>query len=226
MSNSLHGAHKGGHNERATNMIRANVSRHCVRRSLGSHHKLRVNTRLLVPVVLLVQISSCHRNTEMDDKAFIAERLSKSATITLNGPIEEVFPLFGVIEEKKWADGWNPVVLYPISEKLEEGMVFTTQVQSHSETTYAWIVSKYQPENNLVEYIVSTANRYWMITIHCVASSDTETKATVRYTFTGLTALGNEINKHAIEKMYERNLEDWEEAINHYLKTGKALKHH
>ncbi len=162
----------------------------------------------------------------MDDKAFKAERLSKSATITLNGSIGRVFPLFGAIEEKKWADGWNPVVLYPTSEKLEEGMVFTTQAHSHDETAYAWIVSKYQTENHLVEYIVSTANRYWVITIQCVASSDTQTKAIVRYTFTGLTMLGNEINKHAIEKMYERNLEDWEEAINHYLKTGKALKHH
>ncbi len=162
----------------------------------------------------------------MGDKAFRAERLSKRAVLTLNGPIGKVFPLFGAIEEKKWADGWNPVVLYPTSEKLEEGMVFTTQAHGHGETAYAWIVSKYQPENHLIEYVVSTPNRYWVIAIQCVASSDTETKATVRYTFTGLTVLGNEINKVAVEKMYERNLEDWEVAINHYLTTGEALKHH
>jgi len=160
----------------------------------------------------------------MADIVFRAERLSKSATITLNGPIGRVFPLFGAIEEKKWANGWNPVVLYPSSEELEEGMVFTTQAHSHGETAYSWIVSKYQPGNHLVEYIVSTGNRYWVITIQCVASSDTQTKATVGYTFTGLTVLGNKINKHAIEEMYMRNLEDWEEEINHYLKTGEALK--
>jgi len=162
----------------------------------------------------------------MDDTSFSAERLFKSATITLNGPIGKVFPLFGALEEKKWADGWNPIVMYPTSEKLEEGMVFTTPAHGHGETAYAWIVSKYQPDNHLIEYIVSTTNRYWVISIKCRASSDTETEATVSYTFTGLTPLGNEINKHAIGKMYERNLQDWEEAINYYLKTGNALKHH
>ena len=167
-----------------------------------------------------------HRSSEVNDKAFKAERLSRSATITLSGPVGRVFPLFGAIEEKKWAEGWNPVLLYPTSANLEEGMVFTTPAHNHGETTYAWIVSKYETENYLVEYIVSTLNRYWVITVQCVASSDTETNAVIRYTFTGLTVLGNEINKHAMEKMYERNLEDWQEAINHYLRTGEALKHH
>ncbi|MFZ1081626.1 MAG: hypothetical protein WAO19_06850 [Candidatus Kryptoniota bacterium] len=162
----------------------------------------------------------------MEQATFIAKRVSKSATITLKGPIERVFPLFGPVEEKKWADGWNPVVLYPTSGELEEGMVVTTQGHGHGEAVFAWIVSKYETENHLIEYIVSTANRYWVITIRCFASSDTETKATIQYTYTGLTPIGNEINKHAIEKRYERDLKDWEEAINHYLKTGEALKRH
>jgi hypothetical protein len=162
----------------------------------------------------------------MEQNPFTAERVSKSATIMLEGHIERVFPLFGPVKERKWAGGWNPVMLYPASGEVEEGMVFTTQGHGHGETVFAWIVSKYQAENHLTEYIVSTANRYWVITIRCIASSVAQTKATVSYTYTGLTPLGNEINKDAIEKMYERNLRDWEEAINHYLKTGEALKHH
>jgi hypothetical protein len=156
---------------------------------------------------------------------FKAERLSRTATITLHGAVDKVFPLFGAIEEKRWADGWNPSMLYPKSEQIEVGMVFTTEGHVHGEGRYAWIVSRYQIESYVVEYIVSTANRYWVITIQCVASSKDRTKATVSYTYTGLTPLGNEINRHAIKKMFERELEDWEEAINHYLETGKVLKH-
>jgi hypothetical protein len=162
----------------------------------------------------------------MGHHGFTAERVSKSATIRLEGPIEKVFPLFGPVEEMKWADGWNPVVLYPASGYVEEGMVFTTQGHGHGETVFAWIVSKYQAENHVIEYIVSTANRYWVITVRCFASSVEQTKATISYTYTGLTPLGNEINKQAIEKIYKQNLKDWEEAINHYLKTGEAIKHH
>jgi hypothetical protein len=166
------------------------------------------------------------KDNSMDGKSFRAERLSRVATITLNGSLEKVFPLFGAIEEKKWADGWDPVVLYPLSDQLEKGMVFTTTGHGHGESKYAWIVSGYQMENHLIEYIVSTVNRYWVISIECVPTSATETKATIRYTYTGLTELGNEINRHAIEKMYARNLEDWQEAINHYLRTGEVLRHH
>jgi hypothetical protein len=161
----------------------------------------------------------------MVDTSFKAERLSRTATIILNGAVEKVFPLFGAIEEKKWADGWNPSVLYPKSEQIEEGMVFTTQGHGHGEDRFAWIVSRHQVEEHLIEYVVSTANRYWVIDIQCAAPSKDHTKATVRYTYTGLTVLGNEINSHAIKKMFERDLEDWAEAINHYLETGKVLKH-
>ncbi len=161
----------------------------------------------------------------MNDNIFKAERDSRTEAIALDGSVEEVFPLFGAIEEKKWADGWNPVVLYPHTGTIEERMVFTTQAHSHHESLYAWMVSKFQPENHIVEYIVSTENRCWVINIRCDNLPGNKTKAAVTYTFTGLNALGNEINKHALEQMFRNNLEDWAEAINHYLKTGETLKH-
>lgn len=161
----------------------------------------------------------------MQHDLFTAERVSKTATINLSESVEKVFPLFGPIEERKWADGWNPVVLYPESGELEEGMIFTTEGHGDGEIAFTWIVSKYEPESHLIQYIASTENRYWLVKIECFASSDTQTRATITYTYTGLNVFGNEINRRAIEKMYERDLKDWEEAINHYLKTGKVLKH-
>ena len=44
------------------------------------------------------------------------------------------------------------------------------------------------------------------------------------YTYTGLTEKGNATNEKALETMYRRDLKDWEEAINHYLKTGERLE--
>jgi hypothetical protein len=162
----------------------------------------------------------------MIDENFRAERVARTATITLTGGIEMVFPLFGAIEEKKWADGWNPVILYPASEKLAAGMVFVTAGNDPAEGDYAWIVSAYQPDHYLVEYTVSTANRIWVIAIRCAALSAYGTEATVTYTFTGLNQLGNELNRKHIASMYAKNLSDWEEAINHYLNTGDLLTAH
>lgn len=159
----------------------------------------------------------------MRDEHFRSERISRTATITLNGDIETVFPLFGAIEEKKWAEGWNPFLIYPTSEKLEPGMVFVTEVNSEGESEYVWIVATYQPEGHRVEYIVSTANRIWVIAVECAALSAFGTEASVTYTFTGLNPRGNELNREHLERMFARNLADWEEAINYFLKTGKVM---
>lgn len=105
-------------------------------------------------------------------------------------------------------------------------MVFTTPSQGGYESEYAWIISKYQPVIHCIEYIVSTANRYWVISIHCTSVSEIETSATIVYTYTGLNSLGNEINKRAIAKMYRYELKDWEEAINYHLETGNIHHDH
>jgi len=160
----------------------------------------------------------------MKQHHFTAKRISRTATITLQGPVATVFPLFGPIEEKKWEDGWDPLILYPETGELEEGMVFTTRGHTDAEPTYTWIVSQYDPVNHAIQYIVSTQNRCWTIAIQCRAYSDTQSQTTVGYTYTGLTTLGNELNEHAMESMYAKDLKDWEEAINHYLSTGKTLK--
>ena len=94
---------------------------------------------------------------------------------------------------------------------MEEGTTFKTQRNRHDETEFLWRVSKYDPQNYLVQYLVSTENRYWTITVKCRAVSDSSTSATVTYTYIGLNSLGNEINKHALDKMY-------------FITTGKVLK--
>jgi hypothetical protein len=159
----------------------------------------------------------------MNNKDFQAKRISKSATIVLKSKIENVFPLFGPFEERKWVEGWNPALIYPATETVEEGTTFKTEVHGHDETQSLWIVSKYEPEKHLIQYLVSTENRYWAITVKCIQSAENKTTAEITYTFTGLNDLGNKINEHLLEKMYSNNLKDWEDAINYYLDNGKML---
>lgn len=116
------------------------------------------------------------------------------------------------------------MILYPETGELEEGMVFNTHGHADEEPTYTWIVSKYDPVNHAIQYTVSTQNRCWTVAIQCETSANNETQAVVQYTYTGLTPLGNQLNETSMHKMYERELQDWAEAINHYLLTGKTLE--
>jgi len=166
---------------------------------------------------------SCKSKDKMDTN-FKAEKVSRTATYNVNADIDTIFPLYGAFEERKWADGWAPRLIYPATETIEEGTTFKTDGHGHGEMEFLWRISKYDPQNYLIQYLVSTENRYWTITVKCKALSDTSTSTTVTYSYIGLNDLGNEINKHAIDKMYSKNLEDWKEAIDYFLKNGKVLK--
>jgi len=151
---------------------------------------------------------------------FKAVRIRKSATISLNGTLEEVFPLFGPVREKDWTPGWDPKILFSENALVEEHMIF--QTTAHLGEKYLWIVSRFEPDEHLVEYTVSATGRVWFIRVACTAAG-AKTYATISYTYTGLTEEGSRRNSEALAKMYAHDLEDWEEAINYYLNTGKQL---
>jgi hypothetical protein len=161
---------------------------------------------------MLMAMAACQPGTNMNDQTFKAERISKTATITINGSIGKVFPLFGAFEERKWAEGWNPTLIYPTEEIMEEGTTFRTKASGKLEREFLWRVSKYEPQRFLVQYLVSTENRYWTITVQCAETPEHLTSAEITYTYTGLNPLGNTINAESLNNMYGNNLKDWEEA--------------
>lgn len=157
----------------------------------------------------------------MSQSDFVSERISKTAFFMVDGKIKDVFPLFGPIKEKLWAEGWDPQTIFSSGALVEEHMIFRTRVNT-PEKYYTWVVTQFRPDEHLVEYTVSTPNRIWFIRVQCKPVGE-QTKATVTYTYTGLNAEGNELNTNALAKMYETDLRDWQEAINYYLHHGIML---
>ncbi len=148
---------------------------------------------------------------------FKAEKVSQTAEIILNEKIKIVFPLFSAFEERKWSKEWSPVLIYPDKEIIEEGTTFKTAGHGHDEAEFIWRVTKYEPDKFLIQYLATTENRYWTITIKCGSISESKTSAEITYSYIGLNEKGNKLNRYSIEKMYNYNLKDWEEEINNYL---------
>ena len=153
---------------------------------------------------------------------FKAERIGRRSIIELNGPIENVFPLFGPLLEKEWAEGWDPEIISSTSNLVEEHMIFRTRSSNKTEDYFTWIVTQYQPERHVIEYTVFTFQRLWFIRVECKGVRS-GTTAEISYTYTGFTQQGSDLNRAAIDKMFVRDLKDWEESINYYLKNGKRL---
>lgn len=165
----------------------------------------------------------------MNTSKFSSKCISRTSVICLQAPLRTVFPLFGPIKEKEWAEEWNPEIIYTTTNLIEEHMVFKTKskLENIKGLKYIWTVSKYLPEHAFIEYTVFTPERLWWITIQCLEdSSNQTTEAKITYTFTGLTEDGNTFNEKFLQLIFAHDLKDWEESINHYLKTGEKQKHH
>lgn len=153
---------------------------------------------------------------------FKAQRISQTATLNIEGPIEDVFPLFGPVREKDWAYGWDPEIIYSKSHRVEEGMIFRTQAHDVADQYYLWTVTKLDPASHLIVYTVTASDRIWFISVQCYSTTP-GTEVRVSYTYTGLTSEGSARNRDALKRMFAEDLTDWEKAINYYLKNGKVL---
>ena len=155
-----------------------------------------------------------------------SKMISNTASIVLDAPLQEVFPLFGPIEERKWADGWNPEVVFSETATADERMVFRPRMDHDSRPTESlWVVSKYSAKDAVIEYTIFAPGRMGWIAVRCAShAGGTQTRATVAYSFLGLTEAGRAANTKALNRIFADNLKDWEVAINHYLKTGECLR--
>lgn len=179
--------------------------------------------RILIFSLTVIMFMACDRSTSMENNQFKSEKVSQTASFIVNSNIENAFPMIDAFEERKWAEGWEPILIYPEKEIIEEGTTFKIKANRHgdghgSESEFLWIVTKYVLKSHLVQYLVSTENRFWTITVECESiENNMKTNATVTYSYIGLNEEGNEFNRNNLEKMYKENLNDWAEAINNYL---------
>jgi hypothetical protein len=145
-----------------------------------------------------------------------AQRISRSASIRLKAPVETVFPLFGPVEEMKWAPGWSPEILYGGSD-VQERLMFRTPGRYPDEEYYTWTIIRYSLSDHFVEYLVSSKNRIWFITVRC-EPFDEETEAEVSYCYTGFDERAVTRNAESLDNMFAQDLRDWEKHINDFIK--------
>ena len=157
---------------------------------------------------------------------FTAQRVGHTHTIQLNGIPAQIFPLFTPEEEKKWAEGWDFLPIYPPTREAEENMIFTTASHDHGQMDAIWIITRFDPEAFFIEYQrIELGIKIGRIRIQCRGEGNT-TLAAIEYVYTALSEQGNRFLEGFSESFYQEFIQSWEKAIHHYWHTGKALGHH
>ncbi len=131
-----------------------------------------------------------------------------------DAPFDQVAPLFGANEERKWAPDWNPQFVYPLPARDQQGMVFRV---SHGEHSSIWVNTAFDLAAGHVQYAYTLNDAMaTLIDIHLTRDSAQKTGVTVAYERTALIPEANEHVRH-FAKGDEKAQKEWEEQINGYL---------
>ena len=155
--------------------------------------------------------------------AFKSYRRTHEYTQTNSAPPEKVFPLLCPVREADWAPGWQYRMIYSESGVAELGCIFATpNSQGGGEKT--WIIVEYDPVAFRVAFVWIEPGRIATeIRIQLTPVGPAETRARIRYRYTGLSPDGNrEVERHD-RNWFVAMMEEWQSAFNHYLRTGRAI---
>ena len=144
-------------------------------------------------------------------------RVSRTHTQRLCAGPERVFPLLCPVREAEWLERWAPVFVKTVSGAAEVDCVFSTPEPEHDAI---WYITRHEPENRFVEMIKLlpevTACRLAIQVTAVPAGSE----ARITYTHTSLGPRGDAFVDAYTEDHYRRFMQDWEDRMNHFLRTG------
>jgi hypothetical protein len=139
-----------------------------------------------------------------------------------NGRPEVVFPLLCPVREKDWIEGWDYKMIFSVSGLIEKGCVFSTPHHGNEQTI--WYVTEHDKENFKVEFVRVTPNEEVVhISIFLTDRGNGTTVSTITYEYTALCEAKNRWILEKLDSEFEKNMEEWENAINFYLETGTML---
>ena len=147
-------------------------------------------------------------------------RISRTYIQHLVGSPEAVFPLLCPVREADWIQGWDPILVLSESGVAEENCVFMTAAPP---TNAIWYITRHEP-HRFVEMLKITPDvTACRLTIQLRRVS-TGCEAQVTYAHTSLGPAGDAFVAAFTETHYTQFMQDWESRMNHYLRTGHALR--
>jgi hypothetical protein len=140
-------------------------------------------------------------------------------SFVVQAPYDDVFPLFGAHEERKWAAGFDPQFVYPSPAHDRQGMVFITEQEG---LTRVWTNTAFDGRTGHVQYVYFVTNiMAALIDIHLKAAGVADTTVHVVYERTALRPEANEEVAQTAERD-ARSGPRWAQAIDGYFAKART----
>jgi len=148
-------------------------------------------------------------------------RVSRTYTQRLCAKPAQVFPLLCPVREAEWLEHWAPLTVLTHSGVAEPDCVFTTEA---SPRRTFWYITRHEPETWFVEMLRITPEttacrlqiQLWDTPEGCAAR--------ITYLHTSLGPQGDIYVEAFTEEHYRTFMQDWEDRLDHYLRTGRLWR--
>ncbi len=155
-------------------------------------------------------------------ETFVAQRMKRSYTHTIDASPSEIFPLLCPVREYDWIEGWACEMVYSESGVAENNCIFKTDLPHEGKEV--WIVSRYE-KDRAIEFVRVTHDlKVNKLDISLESDGNGSTTLVWTQTFTGMSDDGNEIVKTKTDEAYNQYMPHLDVMIRHYLKTGERLQ--
>lgn len=149
-------------------------------------------------------------------------RVTRTYLQTLAGTPDEVFPLLCPVREVDWASGWDPGLVLSRSGFAEPDCVFTTTEEGGREAV--WIVTEHDPGNHIVEMLkVVPGHVMTRLGIALRPRGPAQSHAEVTYSWTALSADGEEFVRGQTEETWTKFMREWEDELNTFLRGARGV---
>lgn len=147
-------------------------------------------------------------------------RVERSYAQKLLGKPESIFPLLCPVREKEWADGWDPLEVYTHSGFAENDCIFTT---GEEKPDSIWVITRFDPINYKLEILkVTPGMTVGKISISLSENEAGNTDAQVQYTYTAISAEGENFVRGYSEDFFERFMQFSESTLNEFLERHEG----
>lgn len=148
-------------------------------------------------------------------------RVRHTYTQNLVAPPEKVFPLLCPVREAEWVPNWDPRLVISDSGVGEKDCVFITEAAPQDAI---WVITRHEEQAGKLEIIKVTVDHTVCKVEIALTATPTGTSADISYGYTAIGPAGEAFLKEFTAEWYQRFMQDWEQALNHYLSTSQMIQ--
>ena len=159
-----------------------------------------------------------------------AKRLHRTHQVTIQAPIDEIFPLACPIEEYKWIDGWKCEMIYSEGGKNENNCIFSEETSapalfpSTGLGSTIWYTTLWDTEGHRVHFALITSLSVAKFEIEMQDQGGGNTLVQWGFTVTALNEEGNHHVGDATAAGMTGMMTFLGDSLKHYCESGEILR--